>query len=56
MSQQTSDLQQSMVELFMAVIAAPDDEEVARRANEAVRELDARLAAPSPSASPSPSP
>jgi len=46
MSQQVSELQQSLVELLMAVIAAPDDEDVARRADEAVRELDARLAAP----------
>ncbi|MCK9878543.1 hypothetical protein MXD59_22720 [Frankia sp. Ag45/Mut15] len=43
MPEQDSDLQQlqmSVVEFLMAVIAAPDDENVARSADEAIRELD----------------
>jgi len=40
----TDELRHSMVEFLMAVIGAPDDEEIARNADEAVRLLDARLA------------
>lgn len=42
----TEELQHTVVEQLMAVIAAPDDEEVALRADAAVRALDARLRAP----------
>ncbi|MHC5907930.1 hypothetical protein ACVNF4_29175 [Streptomyces sp. S6] len=40
----TDELRHSMVEYLMAVIGAPDDEEIARNADQAVRLLDARLA------------
>ncbi|MEU9670776.1 hypothetical protein AB0E25_35425 [Streptomyces bobili] len=40
----TDELRHSMVEFLMAVIGAPDDEEIARDADEVVRLLDARLA------------
>ncbi|MDT0438276.1 MULTISPECIES: hypothetical protein [Streptomyces] len=39
----TESLQHSMVEKLMAIIGAPDDEDVARSAAEVVRALDARL-------------
>ncbi|WP_199830259.1 hypothetical protein [Streptomyces viridochromogenes] len=39
----TDELRHSMVEFLMAVIGAPDDEEIARNADEVVRLLDARL-------------
>ncbi|GKQ35345.1 hypothetical protein [Streptomyces sp. A012304] len=39
----TDALRHSVVEFLMAVIGAPDDEEIARHADAAVRALDARL-------------
>ncbi|WP_055527607.1 hypothetical protein [Streptomyces graminilatus] len=39
----TDELRHSMVEFLMAVIGAPDDEEIARNADDVVRILDARL-------------
>ena len=39
----TETLQHAVVEQLMAVIGAPDDEDVARAADEAVRALDDRL-------------
>ncbi|KOV78605.1 hypothetical protein ADL01_14855 [Streptomyces sp. NRRL WC-3618] len=39
----TDELRHSVVEFLMAVIGAPDDEEIARTADDAVRVLDARL-------------
>ncbi|GAA0665399.1 hypothetical protein GCM10010193_16050 [Kitasatospora atroaurantiaca] len=39
------ELQGSLVESFMAIVGAPDDTEIADRADEIVRTLDARLAA-----------
>ncbi|MDH6224221.1 MULTISPECIES: hypothetical protein [Streptomyces] len=36
-------LQQAMVGQLMAVIGAPDDKDVARAADDVVRQLDARL-------------
>jgi hypothetical protein len=39
----TETLQHTVVEQLMAVIGAPDDEDVARAADEAVRALDDRL-------------
>ncbi|ALO99017.1 MULTISPECIES: hypothetical protein [Streptomyces] len=44
MKTSTDALRTSVVEFLMAVIGAPDDEEIARNADEAVRLLDARLA------------
>lgn len=40
------DLKNAVIEQLMAVIGAPDDEDVARRADAAVRALDERLRAP----------
>ncbi|MFE9775063.1 hypothetical protein ACFYOV_25995 [Streptomyces sp. NPDC005931] len=39
----TETLQHAVVEQLMAVIGAPDDQDVARTADEAVRALDERL-------------
>ncbi|MFE9449686.1 hypothetical protein [Streptomyces sp. NPDC006739] len=41
----TEELQHGMVEQLMAVIGAPDDEDVARTADGVVRALDERLRA-----------
>jgi hypothetical protein len=46
----TEMLQHSMVEKLMAVIGAPDDEEVAGSADLVVQALDARLAEAPPTA------
>lgn len=40
---ETSALQHAMVEQLMAVIGAPDDQDVARAADEVVRALDDRM-------------
>ncbi|WP_369392527.1 hypothetical protein AB5J72_36790 [Streptomyces sp. CG1] len=45
MSQSTEELQHTLVEQLMAVIGAPDDEQVAAAADTAVRVLDERLRA-----------
>lgn len=42
-SEETGPLQHAMVEQLMAVIGAPDDEDVARAADDVVRALDIRL-------------
>ncbi|MGY1502758.1 hypothetical protein ACW4TU_40310 [Streptomyces sp. QTS52] len=48
-SEETATLQHAMVEQLMAVIGAPDDEDVARAADDVVRALDVRLReAPAP--------
>ncbi|WP_329060690.1 hypothetical protein [Streptomyces sp. NBC_01429] len=44
----TETLQHAMLERLMAIIGAPDDEDVARAGDEVVRALDARLAATTP--------
>ncbi|WP_399929038.1 hypothetical protein [Streptomyces kanamyceticus] len=50
-AEKTEALQHAMVEQLMAVIAAPDDEDVARAADAVVRDLDALLRAePTPAA------
>ncbi|MEU1089951.1 hypothetical protein ACFYPN_07915 [Streptomyces sp. NPDC005576] len=46
----TDALRHSMVELLMGIIGSPDDEELARTADQAVRDLDRRLADESPAA------
>ncbi|MGW0207853.1 hypothetical protein ACWDZ8_19290 [Streptomyces sp. NPDC003233] len=45
MSPSTEELQHAMVEQLMAVIGAPDDEQVAEAADAAVRALDERMCA-----------
>ncbi|MCH0540966.1 hypothetical protein I3F58_15585 [Streptomyces sp. MUM 203J] len=40
---ETGALQQAMVEQLMAIIGAPDDEDIARTADEVVRALDDRM-------------
>ena len=42
-SEETGNLQHAMVEQLMAVIGAPDDEDVARAADDVVRALDIRM-------------
>lgn len=46
----TDALRHAMVEQLMAIIGAPDDEEVARAAAGVVRDLDARLRETAPAA------
>ncbi|MFF5569116.1 hypothetical protein ACFY7Z_30890 [Streptomyces sp. NPDC012623] len=48
----TETLQHAMLDKLMAIIGAPDDEDVARAADEVVRALDARLAEPRPATAP----
>lgn len=43
MSQSTEELQHAMVEQLMAVIGAPDDQQVSDAADAVVRALDERL-------------
>ncbi|WP_199829490.1 hypothetical protein [Streptomyces sp. MMG1121] len=45
MSQSTEELQHAMVEQLMAVIGAPDDQQVAEAADAVVRTLDERMRA-----------
>ncbi|MBX7549440.1 hypothetical protein [Streptomyces sp. NPDC004232] len=45
MSRSTEELQHAMVEQLMAVIGAPDDQQVAEAADAVVRALDERLRA-----------